>query len=264
MLRRRGLRFNQTSAGNAFRPSATLSDPSDPPPSGVTDAPARLYNGGMTGLSYEQSGVRCTSASTPSSGPASGRRPGRCRPWRRTACQSRRAFAAKALICWKRRRIPRPCRGGAGNQEPGCRCDAKLTGASYYRAIGIDTVATIVNDIITVRRLPVSVAMHAAVGDGLVRGRAARGGAGSGFAEGCRRAGAVWGGGETPTLRGIIEPDTVVLAGSAVGRMRGQGPIALPAMWQRAMRSSSWPARGCRPTGSRSAGRWRIGCRRDI
>jgi phosphoribosylformylglycinamidine cyclo-ligase len=40
-----------------------------------------------------------------------------------------------------------------------------------------------------------------------------------GFAEGCRAAGAVWGGGETPALRGLIEPDTIVLAGSAVGRI---------------------------------------------
>src|SRR5947209_15502788 len=41
----------------------------------------------------------------------------------------------------------------------------RLTGRSYYRDIGIDTVATIVNDLITTGGLPVSVAMHAAVGD---------------------------------------------------------------------------------------------------
>ena len=40
-----------------------------------------------------------------------------------------------------------------------------------------------------------------------------------GFAEGCRRAGAVWGGGETPALKGIIDPQTIVLAGSAIGRI---------------------------------------------
>src|SRR5690606_8813153 len=39
------------------------------------------------------------------------------------------------------------------------------------------------------------------------------------FAEGCRAAGAVWGGGETPTLRGVVDPATIVLAGSAVGRI---------------------------------------------
>ncbi len=95
------------------------------------------------------------------------------------------------------------------------------TGRSFYRAIGIDTVATIVNDLVTCGALPISVAMHAAVGDSawfadeqrtrdLVEG----------FAAGCRAAGAVWGGGETPTLlRGIVEPATIALAGSAVGRI---------------------------------------------
>lgn len=94
------------------------------------------------------------------------------------------------------------------------------TGRSFYREIGIDVVATIVNDLITCGALPIAVAMHAAVGDsawfadekrthGLVEG----------FAEGCRQAGAVWGGGETPTLRGVVDPGTIVLAGSAIGKI---------------------------------------------
>jgi phosphoribosylformylglycinamidine cyclo-ligase len=98
---------------------------------------------------------------------------------------------------------------------------AELTGKSFYRNIGIDTVATIVNDLITVGALPVSVAMHAAVGDDAWfadEHRAAE--LAAGFAEGCRLAGAVWGGGETPTLRGIIEPAAISLAGSALGRIR--------------------------------------------
>jgi phosphoribosylformylglycinamidine cyclo-ligase len=94
------------------------------------------------------------------------------------------------------------------------------SGTCHYRAIGIDTVATIANDLVTCGALPIAVAMHAAVGSTdwfadqhraqeLVKG----------FAEGCRAAGAVWGGGETPALRGLIEPGTIVLAGSAVGRI---------------------------------------------
>jgi phosphoribosylformylglycinamidine cyclo-ligase len=94
------------------------------------------------------------------------------------------------------------------------------SGRCHYRAIGIDTVATIANDLVTSGALPIAVAMHAAVGDSvwfadehraqeLVKG----------FAEGCREAGAVWGGGETPALRGMIEPGTVVLSGSAIGRI---------------------------------------------
>jgi len=98
---------------------------------------------------------------------------------------------------------------------------ATLTGKCYYDAIAIDTVATIVNDLITCGALPVSVAMHAGVGDSEWFADAERAEKlASGFAEGCRRAGAVWGGGETPTLKGVIEPSAIVLAGSAVGIIR--------------------------------------------
>jgi phosphoribosylformylglycinamidine cyclo-ligase len=97
----------------------------------------------------------------------------------------------------------------------------KLTGQSFYRNIGIDTVATMVNDLITSGALPISIAMHAAVGDSnwfantkLAEDLAA------GFAEGCTQSNAVWGGGETPALKGIVNPETIVLAGSAVGLIK--------------------------------------------
>ncbi len=94
------------------------------------------------------------------------------------------------------------------------------TGKNFYREIAIDTVATIVNDLVTCGALPLSVAMHAAVGDSAWFADAARMQAlVDGWAEGCRLAGAVWGGGETPTLKGIVEPKTIVLAGSAIGKI---------------------------------------------
>lgn len=97
----------------------------------------------------------------------------------------------------------------------------QLTGKSFYANIGIDTVATIVNDLVTTGALPISVAMHAAVGDSAWFANASRAeDLAAGFAEGCRRAGAVWGGGETPALSGIVDPQTIVLAGSAIGRIR--------------------------------------------
>ena len=93
-------------------------------------------------------------------------------------------------------------------------------GRCFYREIGIDTVATIVNDLVTCGALPVSVAMHAAVGDsGWFADEQRSQCLVEGFAEGCRQAGAVWGGGETPALRGIVEETAIVLAGSAVGRV---------------------------------------------
>jgi phosphoribosylformylglycinamidine cyclo-ligase len=94
------------------------------------------------------------------------------------------------------------------------------TGRCHYRAIGIDTVATIVNDLATCGALPITVAMHAAVGDaGWFANERRANDLVAGFAEGCRLAGAVWGGGETPALRGIIRPETIALAGSALGKI---------------------------------------------
>ncbi|MBL9189877.1 MAG: phosphoribosylformylglycinamidine cyclo-ligase [Opitutaceae bacterium] len=94
------------------------------------------------------------------------------------------------------------------------------TGKCFYREIAIDTVATIVNDLITCGALPISVAMHAAVGDSGWFADATRTNAlVAGFAEGCKAAGAVWGGGETPTLGGVVEPEAIVLAGSAIGKI---------------------------------------------
>lgn len=94
------------------------------------------------------------------------------------------------------------------------------TGRCFYREIGIDTVATIVNDLITCGALPITVAMHAAVGDSAWFSDERRSGdLVAGFAAGCRTAEATWGGGETPTLRGIISDDAIALAGSAVGRI---------------------------------------------
>ena len=94
------------------------------------------------------------------------------------------------------------------------------TGKNFYREIAIDTVATIVNDLATCGALPISVAMHAAVGESSWFSDAKRMEAlVEGWAEGCRQAGAVWGGGETPTLRGIVNAETIVLAGSAIGKI---------------------------------------------
>src|SRR5271168_4222709 len=94
------------------------------------------------------------------------------------------------------------------------------SGRCFYRAIGIDTVATIANDLVTCGALPIAVAMHAAVGSSdwfADENRAQE--LVAGFAEGCRSAGAVWGGGETPALRGLVEPSAIILAGSAIGRI---------------------------------------------
>lgn len=93
-----------------------------------------------------------------------------------------------------------------------------ITGKSYYDAIAIDTVAAIINDIMSLGALPVTIAMHLAAGKSewftddqrvsdLVEG----------WKQACDESMVVWGGGETPTLKGVVEADTVLLSGSSVG-----------------------------------------------
>lgn len=105
----------------------------------------------------------------------------------------------------------------------------ELTGKSYYDSIAQDAVAMIVNDMITLGALPISLAMHVAVGDSnwfndvnrsedLVNG----------WKKGCDLSRCVWGGGETPTLKGICDPNTVVLSGSAVGILKPKERLLTP------------------------------------
>lgn len=96
-----------------------------------------------------------------------------------------------------------------------------LTSKSYYGHIAQDTVAMIVNDMLTLGALPLSVAMHIAVGDSnwfddktrcrdLVEG----------WKNACNLARCAWGGGETSTLKDVIVPGAVALSGSAMGLVK--------------------------------------------
>ncbi len=97
----------------------------------------------------------------------------------------------------------------------------RLTGKSYYDAVAQCTVAMIVNDMITVGALPLAVAMHLAVGASAWFSDEKRSSdLIEGWKKACGLARCAWGGGETPTLKGIVHPDTAVLSGSAVGIVR--------------------------------------------
>jgi phosphoribosylformylglycinamidine cyclo-ligase len=96
----------------------------------------------------------------------------------------------------------------------------QLTGRSFYRNIAIDDLATIVNDLAGCGALPLTVAMYVAVGDDAYLAEPTRArDLAAGFAEGCRLSGAAWSGGETQTLRGMVTPGTMILGGSALGRI---------------------------------------------
>jgi phosphoribosylformylglycinamidine cyclo-ligase len=88
----------------------------------------------------------------------------------------------------------------------------------YYDKLAQDTVAMIVNDMITLGALPISVAMHLAVEDSTWFDDKQRCEALiEGWKNACNLARCSWGGGETPTLKGIIAPGTALLSGSAFG-----------------------------------------------
>jgi phosphoribosylformylglycinamidine cyclo-ligase len=100
------------------------------------------------------------------------------------------------------------------------------TGELRYDAVAFDAVAAIANDLICVGALPLVINAYFATGAAgwytqervaaLVRG----------WSEGCKAAGAVWGGGESPSLPGLVDPLEVELAGCGVGRVPdGAAPL---------------------------------------
>lgn len=104
----------------------------------------------------------------------------------------------------------------------------KITGKTYYRELAQDTVAMIVNDLIVVGADPQVVNAYFAVGrsDWLSDEERSKDLI-EGCVGACNLAGAVWGGGETPTLKGIIEPNTIDLSGSAVGIVKPKERLTL-------------------------------------
>lgn len=104
----------------------------------------------------------------------------------------------------------------------------KLTGRSHYDQIAQDTIAMIVNDLIVVGALPMVINAYFAVGSSrwfedetrakdLIEG----------WTKACQVSGATWGGGETPPLQDIIEPDTIDLSGSAIGIIKPKERLTL-------------------------------------
>lgn len=94
----------------------------------------------------------------------------------------------------------------------------KTTGKTYYENIAFDTVATFINDLSTVGAKPLIVHAYWAIEDNSFLGDKQRMlDFIKGWGKACDAAGASWGGGETATLKGIMEKDTANLAGSTVG-----------------------------------------------
>ena len=104
----------------------------------------------------------------------------------------------------------------------------KYTGKTYYDTLAQDTVAMIVNDLIVVGADPQVINAYFAVGNSRWFSDKKRlNDLVSGWAHAVQKAGAVWGGGETPTLSKVIEQKTIDLSGSAVGIIKPKSRLVL-------------------------------------
>lgn len=103
----------------------------------------------------------------------------------------------------------------------------KITGKTYYASIAQDAVAAVVNDLIVVGAVPQVVnAYFGSGGTGWFAGSAPQALI-EGWAKACDLAEVAWGGGETPSLSGIINPDTVDLAGACIGIIKPKDRLVL-------------------------------------
>lgn len=104
----------------------------------------------------------------------------------------------------------------------------KVTGKTYYDQIAQDAIAMIVNDLIVVGAMPQVVNAYFAIGDSNWMSDEERAtDLINGWTHACKAIGATWGGGETPTLKGVIEPDTIDLGGAAVGMVKPKKNLVL-------------------------------------
>jgi phosphoribosylformylglycinamidine cyclo-ligase len=103
-----------------------------------------------------------------------------------------------------------------------------LTGKTYYDAIAQDTIAMAVNDLITVGARPLTLhAYWATGGSGWFTDMQRIEELLSGWQQACDLAGVSWGGGETPSLSGVVEPGAIDLAASCTGIIKPKERLSL-------------------------------------
>ena len=100
-------------------------------------------------------------------------------------------------------------------------------GINRFDAVAYDTVAAIVNDLCCVGALPLVVNAYFATGASDWHRDGQRAAAlVAGWREACEDAGCAWGGGESPTLPGLVAESEIELAGSSIGALpEGAAPI---------------------------------------
>jgi phosphoribosylformylglycinamidine cyclo-ligase len=107
---------------------------------------------------------------------------------------------------------------GLGTKSIIARHWLEQTGEDRFADVAIDGVAAIVNDVASVGALPVVVnAYFATGGSDWHAGNTSIQSLLEGWRRGCELAQAVWGGGESPALPGLLAPKDVEIAGSSIG-----------------------------------------------
>ncbi len=104
-----------------------------------------------------------------------------------------------------------------GTKSMVARAYQDATGEDRFASIGYDTVASVVNDCCCVGALPVVVNAYFATGSSAWYEGSRASSLIEGWRRACEDAGASWGGGESPTLSGLVGDREIDLAGSAVG-----------------------------------------------
>ncbi len=116
---------------------------------------------------------------------------------------------------------------GLGTKSMISRAVFEQLGINRFADVAYDTVAAIVNDLCCVGALPVVVNAYFATGSSEWYAEASRSEAlVEGWHRACSDAGCTWGGGESPSLPGLLAEGDIELAGAAVGATPdGRGAI---------------------------------------
>ncbi len=115
---------------------------------------------------------------------------------------------------------------GLGTKSIVARQVLERHGINRFADVAYDTVAAIVNDLCCVGALPLVVNAYFATGSSEWYAEAERSAALlEGWRQACADAGCAWGGGESPSLPGLLDARDIELAGAAVGVLPvGHGP----------------------------------------
>ncbi len=107
---------------------------------------------------------------------------------------------------------------GLGTKSIIARHVLEAQGANHFADVAYDTVAAVLNDLCCVGALPLVVNAYFATGASEWYLELDRAGALlEGWRQACADAGCVWGGGESPSLPGLLSEQDIELAGAAVG-----------------------------------------------